>query len=112
MTRRGRPPAFTDATDLEQRCDTYLDRIDAEEKFVPTIHGLATALGISRETLNQYRSKPEFSDVLKKVLSAISSWWEARLAENACTGAIFWLKNHGWADKTQTEISGGINSVR
>lgn len=36
-------------------------------------------------------------------------WWEKRLAGNACTGAIFWLKNMAdWADKTQSEVTATV----
>lgn len=70
---------------------------------MPTINGLAIALGIGRNTLNEYRHRPEFQDTLKRVLAEIEEWWEKRLAENSCTGAIFWLKNQGWKDKITTE---------
>jgi hypothetical protein len=105
----GRPPAFRSESEMVEKCEAFVERIRTDTDFVPTMHGLASELGICRDTLHEYRKKPEFSDILKRAMTASAAWWEKRLAENACTGAIFWLKNHGWADKTQTELSGGLN---
>ena len=69
---------------------------------MPTINGLAIALGIGRNTLNEYRHRPEFQDTLKRVIAEIEHAWEKRLWENGCTGAIFWLKNQGWSDRIET----------
>jgi hypothetical protein len=37
--------------------------------------------------------------------------YEEQLSGTAPTGSIFALKNMGWKDKTETEISGGMNLV-
>ena len=34
--------------------------------------------------------------------------WEKRLAGTACTGAIFWLKNQGWSDKSEQVVTGDV----
>lgn len=98
----GRPPIFAEPDQLDLKAQQYLEHGALDEKFVPTINGLAIALGMTRETLNQYRHKPLFSDTLKSVIGKIEIAWEKRLWENGCTGAIFWLKNQGWADKIET----------
>jgi hypothetical protein len=33
-------------------------------------------------------------------------FWEESLSEPNAAGTIFWLKNQGWTDKQQTELSG------
>ena len=105
----GRPPAVESVDALDRKCQVFLKRMNEEKDFVPTMHELANELGMSRSTLYEYRNKAGFSDTIKATVDRVSAWWEKRLAESACTGAIFWLKNHGWADKTQTELSGGLN---
>lgn len=107
--RMGRPPAFESVKDLEDRCQAYASRIETDDDFVPTVNELAISLGISRETLNQYRNKPDFADALKNVFGKLESWWEKRLAANGCTGAIFWLKNQGWTDKTEQVVTANVN---
>jgi hypothetical protein len=59
-----------------------------------------------RKTLWDYAAKPGFSDAVEKARTRLEMAWEKRLAGTACTGAIFWLKNQGWTDKTEQEISG------
>jgi hypothetical protein len=61
---------------------------------------------MTRETLLRYEEKPEFTDTVKRVRIRLEAAWEQRLAGTACTGAIFWLKNQGWTDKTVSELSG------
>jgi hypothetical protein len=61
---------------------------------------------MTRKTLWAYSDKPAFCDAVEKARTRLELAWERRLAGNACTGAIFWLKNQGWTDKTETELYG------
>lgn len=73
----------------------------------PTVTGLALHLGFeSRQSIYDYKENGEFSYIIKRALLMVENGYEERLSENACTGAIFALKNMGWKDKTETEISG------
>ena len=38
----------------------------------------------------------------------MESCYEGKLSGTTPTGAIFALKNMGWRDKTETELSGGV----
>ena len=82
----------------------------ADPEFVPAIADLATDLGVSRDTVLEYLSKPEFSGTVAEVLTSIEAWWEKRLASASSGGVVFWLKNRpGWRDKTETELTGTMN---
>jgi hypothetical protein len=72
-----------------------------------TITGLAVFLGTSRETLREYKERPEFVDSIKGALDRCERFAEHMLFSNSPTGAIFNLKNnYGWKDKTEQELSG------
>jgi hypothetical protein len=100
-----RPPLFTNPSELEALADEYFNQCEANNKR-PTINGLSLALGMHRDTLYEYRRKDGFSDTLKLVMARLEDAWEQGLAGANATGTIFWLKNQGWSDKTEQEISG------
>lgn len=110
MARTGRPPLWTTPDEFEDAAMAYLDECerptDGSDPEVPTINGLCLALDCHRDSLWEYAKKPEFSDAIKRARGRLEMAWEKRLAENSCTGAIFWLKNQGWRDKTETEVTG------
>lgn len=103
----GRPPRFKTADEMEVLVDEYFEALMADEKFVPTVNGLALHLGFtSRQSLINYGGKPEFVDVVKRARTILENAWEQRLVGPNAAGTIFWLKNQGWSDKTEQEISG------
>jgi hypothetical protein len=53
-----------------------------------------------------YEKREEFSYTIKRARVFIENEYEFRLNSGNPTGAIFALKNLGWDDKTQQEISG------
>lgn len=100
-----RPPIFTTPEEFTEAAEAYFDGRDALEKPY-TVNGLALALGMTRETLLRYGEKDGFSDAVKAVRARLEDHWESRLAGPNAAGTIFWLKNQGWSDKSQQEISG------
>ena len=76
-----------------------------------TMEQIANNMGISKETLYQYRKKyPDFYDALKKGKEVIDYEVENALLEKALSGnvtaMIFWLKNRKpkqWRDNPQPE---------
>jgi hypothetical protein len=100
-----RPPLFETAEEFKAVADAYFAECHLKEQ-TPTVNGLSLALDMTRETLLRYEEKPGFSDTVKKVRTRLEAAWESRLAGSNCTGAIFWLKNQGWSDKTAVEHSG------
>lgn len=85
---------------------TYAGDVNISERIPidkPTITGLALHLGFeSRQSLYDYEKDGAFSYTIKNARLRIESKYEERLHEQACTGAIFALKNFGWKDKYET----------
>jgi hypothetical protein len=103
-----RPPIFETPEEFEAVADAYFAECLAKE-MVPTVNGLALALGMTRETLLRYAEKPEFSDTVKRARTRLEAVWEQRLAGTACTGAIFWLKNQGWSDRMESVVTASVD---
>jgi hypothetical protein len=103
---RGRPPIWTDPEAFAKAVDEYF-----AINHQPTWTGLANYLGFeSRQSLEDYKKKEDFSYPIKKALLRIEEQYEglAIYSKNP-TGAIFALKNFGWKDKQEVEQSGGIH---
>jgi len=107
----GRLRKFTSANEMFDVGLRYIeDRISKEQHL--TITGLYIALGIVKSTFLEYESGRYdddinvFSDLLKELKQRIEDYAENRLFGNNPTGAIFALKNYGWKDKTETELTG------
>jgi len=131
----GRPAVFTTVEDFDKKVEEYYEYIKGESKEMPytkklkdgsietgtnlvwirepeppSITGLALFLGFeSRQSLYDYEDKPEFSYSIKRAKLRVEKNYEKYLLSQSATGAIFALKNFGWADKQQVEQSGGIN---
>lgn len=108
----GRPVKYESKEEVQNIIDDYFET-DAfigegdSKAFVPTMAGLAYALGLSRQGLLDYSNKEEFFDTIKKAKLKVEISLEQRLAGNAVTGTIFNLKNNfGWKDKTERELTG------
>ena len=107
----GRPSKYDTAF-----CDVVL-AAGAEGK---TLAGMADALDVDRETINNWRdAHPEFSRAVKRGLEKAQAWWEeqGRIATFGATDGfnatsyIFQMKNRfrdEWNDMTKTEHSGGL----
>ena len=99
--KEGRPLLWTDPQVLEKLIDNYFDT----EKEV-TLSGLAQALGISRKTLYNYEEKDEFLYMIKKAREKVETCYEKKIIYGSQpTGTIFALKNMGWADKLETDVT-------
>ena len=102
MNPVGRPLIFKTTQELQSLIDNYFANEDK-----PTLAGLAYELGINRQTLYNYAERDEFIDIIKRAREYVESKYETRLVyDNSPTGVIFALKNMGWRDKQETEISG------
>ena len=105
----GQPPKFKDAEELEEAISSYFEKlidIDPEtgaETLKPsTVTGLALYLGFcSRQSLFDYGKKPEYSYIIRRARTCIENHYEQSLNGKSATGAIFALKNMGWADRTE-----------
>lgn len=114
----GRPPIFKDVQDMQKKIDKYFKHCPDKKVYttktgmkievpIPTISGLCHYLGFeSRQSFYDYQDKPEFSYTVKRARLFIEKEYEQMLQSQYSTGAIFALKNFGWIDKTQQEITG------
>jgi len=104
--KRGRKAKYTEAEAMQAKIDAYFNGL--REDVMPTVSGLALALGFcDRQSLYDYKDNPEFTCTIKKAILRIEGEVESSLlsGEKSSTGAIFWLKNHGWRDKTEQEVN-------
>lgn len=100
----GRPRTYEKAEEMEPVAESYFDG-DGKK----TVTGLALHLGFdSRQSMYDYQKNPEFSYIINKALLRIENQYEENLSGNNVAGSIFVLKNMGWKDKTETELSGGL----
>lgn len=104
----GRPALFETVESLESAIQAYFDK-QIENNGIITVSGLSYALGFaSRQSLQDYKERVEFSYVIKRAVLFVECCYEEKLSGTSPTGAIFALKNMGWKDKTETELSGGL----
>ena len=108
MAKVGRPRKIKSVRQFEERAEAYFG--ECEAKGEPALlTGLILALGLcSREGLDEYGRRPEFTDSVKKAKLRIEMEYEKALHGRSPTGPIFALKNFGWTDKQDVELSGGV----
>lgn len=129
--KRGRKPLYKTAQELQDKIDKYFEEkcktvpilnengiplvttkgIPVVEVNPPTVAGLALYLGFEdRRSIYDYANRnDEFSHTIKRAITRIEEYAEKQLTSGASVGAMFWLKNHGWIDKTNQEINGSLN---
>jgi hypothetical protein len=91
--------------ELKDKIEDYF----ASNPDKPTVTGLAYFLGFeSRQSLYDYKERPESSYTIKKAVLRIESKHEEKLYEPSASGSIFWLKNRDWKDKQEREYSGEL----
>lgn len=122
----GRPLKFKSPGELQAGIDSYFDEMcqtvvikDEEGRALmdkrgrpvvevnpPTVSGLARHLGfMDRQSMYDYKGREEFSCTIKETILRIEEFAEKQLFVGNSTGAIFWLKNKGWKDKTETDLT-------
>lgn len=127
----GAPPVFSTVEDFEREVNKYFTHILGEYKDVevpdpedprgftivrewirkpepPTITGLCLYLGFeSRQSFFDYKQRTQFSYAVKRARMRIECEYEKRLHSTTPTGAIFSLKNLGWADQQAVDHTTG-----
>ena len=117
-----RPRKFQSATDFAEVVNGYFAKQEAQGRPL-TMHGLARALGCSRQTLINYEHQGEvsddaaetvdrgFVDTIKEARSRVAEWTEERLFQSGAqvAGPIFSLKNNfAWRDTPPTTVNIGL----
>lgn len=118
LTRGGQPRYLSSPDELQKAINEYFNNCpdkkyyitktgDRIELPVPTISGLAYYLGFEdRQSMYDYEKIEGYSCILKKARLLIERKYEQMLENSSPAGAIFALKNMGWKDAQQREITG------
>lgn len=101
----GRPAKYTTPEDLAAKVIEYFSDCD-EAKYKATVTGLVLYLGFaSRSSLDDQEKRGEdFSYIIKRAKLAVENSYEL----SGQSFDIFALKNMGWRDRTEQEISGAV----
>ena len=95
----GRDPFYNTPKEMSEKAIEYFKHC-AKTGEKRKVTGLVLFLGFKdKKSLRDYREKPEFSPLIKKMLTLVEKHYEDRLDENNPAGAIFALKNMGWDDR-------------
>lgn len=88
---------------------TYFE--NCKIKTVPiTTAGLAVALSLTRRDLFAEAEKEgQRGEIIRKAVTICEKFAEQQLYTGSANGAAFALKNMGWTDKKETEISGELD---
>jgi hypothetical protein len=112
----GRPAMFQSASKVESLALQYFTKCD-EDSEPYTIYGLSMALNTSPSTLRGYANEsvqsvsPDVHAAIKNALMKVCRYYEANLSSKNVVGAIFWLKNHGWSDRQDVDLTVGVKRV-
>ena len=115
----GRPPKYKTPEEMQEAIDKYFtDCPDSYDVIVggdigmvtvpcPTLTGLALYLGFcDRHSMYAYEEKKEFNNTIKRARAIMVRIYESevRFGRNTA-GAIFMLKNFGYSDRQELEVS-------
>jgi len=100
----GRPPKFKSVEELEEKIEEYKQYLLEKDKPA-TIAGLAYYTGIDRQTLYNYQKKDEFFGTIKEFVDWVKMTMEETAIDNSSSGVIFLMKNYGYTDKVEQEIT-------
>lgn len=110
----GRPRLYSSPEAFDAKVLEYQAYCKAEGEPV-TWTGLALFMGFSsRVSIDEYLKYDGFSYSVKRAKAFVEHEYEKRLCGDKPTGAIFALKNFGWADKTElahTSPDGSMSPV-
>jgi hypothetical protein len=111
----GRPRKYDNPQELEDAVYKYFEQFEGDGESLrksPTVAGLALYLGFeSRQSIYDYAENGNFSYIIKKALLQFEDFHESALNNNNVTGHVFWLKNHGWKDKSEVDNTLNIKSA-
>ena len=101
----GQKPFYETPEKLQNKADEYFNQCLSDDRPV-TISGLCYHLGFeSLQSFYDYEKRQEFSYAIKKLRLFVVSVYEELLSKGNSTGAIFALKNFGWKDKQEIEVT-------
>lgn len=112
IIRCGRPLKWQDPDDFERTGHEYIERCEAEKEPL-TITGLALALGMSRRMLIEYEDRPAFHDIVNLLRTHCEHYAEKAMYTGRNPGGpIFALKNYGWKDTIDLQVSPALDDAQ
>lgn len=119
-TTNGQPPMYKTPEEMQEKIIGYFESLvekknigDGEFEIMrkPTVTGLTLFLGFaSKQSIRDYMKKENFKYILGRAKMVIENSYEMQLESKNVAGAIFALKNMGWADKI--DISQEVDDKR
>jgi hypothetical protein len=108
----GRPVKWNTPAEFEIAGNQYfLDCNNSDPPRHYTVAGLALALDLSYQGLNEYEAKPDFSAIVKRLKTRVLAYCLEKSYGNNAAGPIFQAKHLGMPDKNIQEISGPNGGV-
>ena len=104
----GRPRKYKTARQMQPILDDYFDNTS---EYMYTVTGVALALGLDRKKLIEYGNRPEFSNTIKQAMTRVEYSYELALRLRGSAGDIFGLKNMGWSDRVEQDLTTHGDSV-
>jgi hypothetical protein len=102
-----RPTKYTE--EIQEKADRYVYEHDKFDDPVPSMEGLAFALGIHRSTLYDWANsgeKPEFSDTLERIQLQQARLLISKGLKNEFNTTIvkLMMANHGYSERIQNDM--------
>jgi len=106
MANRGRPRKLTSAIKAKKLINKYFQDCKINDEPI-TYCGYALALGFSkRDTVAEYIARnDDLSGPIAAGAMRVQKYYESLLSKAGCNGAIFALKNYGWRDKQEHDVT-------
>lgn len=98
-----RPLKYQTPKELEKIFNGYFEKTPIEEW---TITGLCLSCGLSKQLMNDYQAREEYSEVVTLAKLKVEHSYELSLRKHGRSGDIFALKNFGWQDQREIEHTG------
>lgn len=92
---------------VKQSIEEYKEYLKTSGK-PPTMAGLAYYTQIERQTLYNYKQKDGYFDIIKEFRDWVMMNYEELAIDKGNGGIIFLMKNYGYTDRQETEISGNV----
>lgn len=99
---RGRPIKYASVEELQKKIDEYFEITPLKECMIT---GLAVHLDTSRTTLMDYQERDEYFNTIKKAKDKIEMAYELRGMQKGGVFDIFRMKNMGWQDKVEQDLT-------
>lgn len=101
----GRPRMYDTPEQFDAKVQEYYTHcLEGCEPITWT--GLALFMGFSsRQSIDEYAKYDGFSDSVKKAKLLVEWAYEKRLIDGQAAGPIFALKNMGWTDRQEVDVT-------